>query len=227
MRLVAEHRTHRLPKRGHRADENEDAAAGPAERRGAARAAVADGATESAFAGVWAQALAEAWVKYGQMAAAVEAARSALAAHVAERTPSLAWYAAAKVEEGAFATLLGLEVRRDGGWSAEAIGDTCLFQLRGDETVLTWPFSDPDAFSNRPALLGSQIETPTPEKASGRWEAGDRFLLGTDALAAFLLRHGPAATLDLGADAFAAFVEDARERGMRNDDVTLVEIVLR
>lgn len=224
MRPLAEHRTHRLPRRGHRAEENEDAAAGPRALRGAVRAAVADGATESAFAGVWAGALAEAWVRHGRTAGALEAARAGLAEHVAARAPSLAWYAAAKTEEGAFATLLGLEIRQDGGWRAEAVGDACLFLLREGGTLLAWPIADPEAFSNRPALLGSRTGAPEAEEAAGRWERGDRFLLATDALAAHLLRHGPAAALGLDAEAFAAFVEDARERGMKNDDVTLVEM---
>src|SRR5947209_4095831 len=92
-----------LPRRGHAPGECEDALAGdPA----AGRFAVADGASESAFAGAWARLLAEGFVAAPgepwrdldwlgpprqRWAAAVDG-------------PSLPWYAEAKRDLGAFAT---------------------------------------------------------------------------------------------------------------------------
>ena len=58
--FVAHTRTHSLPKHGHTAEEYEDATAEPvAAGDGTVRVAVADGATESAFAGAWARTLVE------------------------------------------------------------------------------------------------------------------------------------------------------------------------
>ncbi|MDX1530537.1 MAG: protein phosphatase 2C domain-containing protein [Rhodothermales bacterium] len=226
---LAPTQTHALPKAGHRPEEYEDAAAGPVTRSGAVYAAVADGATESAFAGAWAQALAEAWVEEGAVDVAVRRARAAFNRRVEARTPALAWYAEAKVAEGAHATLLGVAVERDGQYRATAVGDCCLFHLREDGLHRAWPLDAPGAFSNVPALLSSRADATTPDQEStgGRVEPGDRLLLATDALAAYLLGADPTAAVGLDADAVAAFVERARRDGMKNDDVTLVELAFR
>jgi len=224
MRPLAAWRTHALPKRGHREEEYEDAAAGPVAVPGGARAAVTDGATESAFSGEWARALAEAAARL-PLAEAVEEARAAVAN---ARTPpeGLPWYAALKAEEGAHATALALTVRADGTWAAEAVGDAALLHLRGGRLLFAWPLADPAAYGSHPALLSSLADAPLPpiEAASGAWERGDRLLLATDALAAFLLAHDAAAACGHSAEMFARWVEDARGRGLRNDDVTIVEL---
>src|SRR5256885_10366862 len=57
-------REFRLPRRGHRAEECEDACAGAPER---GRFAVADGATESFQGGLWARLLVEDFVRSGEL----------------------------------------------------------------------------------------------------------------------------------------------------------------
>src|ERR1700676_1441296 len=98
-----------LPKRGNAEDEYEDAwAADPA--RG--RFAVADGASESSFAGRWAQLLTGAFLEAARPADVadwVNGPRRGWAAEVMGL--ELPWYAEMKREQGAFATLLGLGVR--------------------------------------------------------------------------------------------------------------------
>ncbi len=233
--LLSEIRTHWLPKQGHTPDEYEDATAPPvAAADGTVRAALADGATESAFAGAWARTLVEEFTGSDvtvpeTFAESIHRTRRVFGGRIAEHATDLPWYAAAKAEEGAFAAFLGFVLYPNGAWRAVAVGDCCLFHLRGGACLTTWPLDDPADFGNRPDLLGSRLDVSQPDAqtTSAQWTAGDRFLLVSDALAAYLLAHDPAAATGLDAEAFVAFVAGARADGMRNDDVTLLELVLR
>jgi Protein phosphatase 2C len=223
-----------LPKRGHSEEEYEDAFAASGPR---SRFAVADGASESSFAGLWARLLAEGfvasrspWEETGWL----EPLRRRWADEVGTRP--LPWYAEAKREEGAFATLLGLALRTHGHWRAVAVGDSCLVQLRGGRLVTSFPLGRSDDFGNQPPLLGSRAPAPRAalRRAHGRWQPGDRFLLMTDALAQWFLRQHeqdrqpwdrlqPLLTTAAPAADFAALVDELREgEEMRNDDVTLL-----
>src|SRR5579884_1055791 len=94
----------RVPRRGYSADEYEDACAGD-DRTG--RFAIADGATESSFAAAWARLLVEEFVRTpGPWSGWLPSLRRCWAADLDDRP--LPWYAEAKAEEGAFATLLGV-----------------------------------------------------------------------------------------------------------------------
>jgi hypothetical protein len=232
----------RLSKRGHTAEEYEDACAGAPE---VGRFAIADGASEASFAGVWARALVEGFIRApGQPwhdLAWLGAQRQCWAEQV--DTLSLPWYAEQKREEGAFATLLGLALwpafrDQPGRWRALAIGDSCLFHTRGERFLTSFPLTEATEFDNRPRLLGSRASGSevAGEQAQGRWQPRDRFLLMTDALAQWFLSetaqgHTPLETIELllaraaPEAAFPAWVEDRRDReALRNDDVTLVII---
>jgi hypothetical protein len=233
--FLSDARTHSLPKHGHTAEEYEDATAPPSRAPdGTVRAALADGATESAFAGAWARTLVEEFVGADvtvprTFAESIHQTRRVFGRRIAEHATDLPWYAATKAEEGAFAAFLGLVLYPNGAWRGVAVGDCCLFQIREGVTLEAWPLDDPADFGNRPDLLGSRLDVshPEAEATSAQWTPGDHFLLVSDALAAYLLAHDPAAALGLDAPAFEAFVAAAREGGMRNDDVTLLELVTR
>lgn len=230
-----------LPKRGHRPDEYEDAAVGDG---GRGRFAITDGATESAFAGDWARLLAEAFVREPAFERRwddwLPAVRTRWLEAVGAR--ELPWYLEEKLAQGAFATLLGLELSAASGgwdWRAMAVGDCCLFHVRGVETVSTFPMDDSAAFNASPELLGSR-PTPAPKdhRARGKVRPGDRIVLATDALAQWLLRRDEqrrSAWPELlamlqGIDADAAFkqmVDAAWEtKELRIDDVTLLVVEL-
>ncbi|QXD17175.1 protein phosphatase 2C domain-containing protein [Rhodocaloribacter litoris] len=219
-----------LPKDGHAPDEYEDAFAVPEPGTWPYRVAIADGATETAFAARWAQALVEGFVASDvadpqAFTAFVDVQRSVWAAAVAARLPELPWYAAEKAREGAAAAFLGLSLRHDGTWHALAVGDCCLLVVRGGAVHLCWPLDAPGQFHHRPVLVHSRPGTETPVTVrAGTWQPGDRFLLATDALAAWLMQ-GEAVAGWSGA-AFRDRVEAARRQGLRNDDVTLVVIDL-
>lgn len=186
------------------------------------RAAVADGATETAFAGPWARLLVEAFC-----AAPLPLALPDLRHRWAERLPPPPhpWYLAEKIREGAAAAFLGLELTPDGAWQALALGDCCLFHLSGVEPAPGWPLDTPAAFGHRPELVRT-IPGPAPFlHRRGRWRPGDAFLLASDALAAHLMETDPAGWRTLSPSAFAARVDAARQtRTLRNDDVTLVVV---
>ena len=148
-----------LPKRGNTEDEYEDAwAVDPA--RG--RFAVADGASETSFAGRWAQLLTEAFLAADDPRAVVEwlaAPRRLWAAEVMGL--ELPWYAEMKREQGAFATFLGVQVRlpapkRPGKWRAVAVGDSCVIRVRKSGQIGSFPIGKSADFGNQPRLIGSR-----------------------------------------------------------------------
>lgn len=223
------------PRHGHADEEYEDAFALSPTEAFPVRAAVADGATESAYARDWAALLADGIV--AQEVSRASALRAALPAwqkqwqrRVAGQASRQPWYAAAKTEQGAFATVLGLTLRADGTWQALSVGDCALFHVRRGALRAAWPVDDPDAFTQRPALVPSRgtHALPAPEETTGTWVPGDAFLLATDAAAAWLLRTDPVAVLALDDDTFPARIRAAREAGrLRNDDVTILTLRMR
>ena len=244
-----------LPKAGNHADEYEDASKVRypqrigASGRDVARVAVSDGASESAFAREWANILTDSFVKrppelrslsddtlQGWLAQAQEEWNGVVPW---DRIP---WHGEAKARVGAFATLLGLTVGTTPGssqrlsWHAIAVGDSCLFVVRDDLLLLSFPLEDAAEFDNTPALVCSN-----PANTTGLWEGvqldsgecaqGDLFILASDALAYWFLaknaaREKPWETLlALDSPGWAAWVEEERRSGsMRNDDTTLVTI---
>jgi hypothetical protein len=231
----------RLAKAGNAPEEYEDAFAAAA-----GRFAVADGASEASFAADWARLLAEGFVaapgKPWRDLAWLPPLRQRWAAAVDGR--ALPWYAESKREAGAFATLVGLDVRPaeekgPGRWRALAVGDSCLFHTRRGRVLAAFPLECSTAFGSQPPLLGSRPAEAEParELARGKYRAGDRFLLMTDALAQWFLAQDEQGTcpaeevagLLAAAEpeaAFAAWVAGRRGQGLRNDDVTLLIVDL-
>jgi hypothetical protein len=238
-------RVFRLPKAGSRRAEDEDGVAWSRRER---RFAVADGASASAFARLWAHLLVHAYTAGWLTPEALEtdlAPVQARWAALVDRRP-MPWYAMEQARRGAFAALVGLSLSADGGWSALAVGDCCLFHLRRGALLVAFPVDDPDAFDNRPMLLGSRPvsnrrlrECGAIATASGAWQPGDTFLLMSDALAAAYLRmrRGPADAqappgpmsplpgleFDRTRAGFRRWIRALRaQRLVRNDDVSLL-----
>jgi hypothetical protein len=229
-----------LPKRGHTEDEYEDAWVADL---GAMRFAVADGASESAFAGLWARLLVEGFVAAPRPRDLLPwlggARRRWSEAVMGLEVP---WYVEMKRAEGAFATLVGLVVRpptpgRPGRWRAVAVGDSCMVLVRGGRLAKAFPLASSSDFGNEPRLIGSRAELRVePRHSAGALHTGDRLLLMTDALAQwFLSAHeggecpweavAPLLSEDQPARAFATWIEHLREGGgLRDDDVTLLTI---
>ena len=248
-------RTFWLPKAGNRPDEYEDASRVRypqrigASSRGSARIAVSDGATESAFAREWANILTDAFVALPPNLCGLneESLNTWLALaqerwHAGVPWDRIPWHGETKARAGAFATLLGLTIgasqdnSQQLSWQGIAVGDSCLFVVRDDRLLLSFPLYDATQFDNNPPLICSN-----PANANWLWKetylargecaAGDLFILASDALACWFLAQNadgkkPWDTLmTLDSSRWKAWVEEARRSGsMPNDDTTLVII---
>jgi hypothetical protein len=231
-----------LPKAGNTPEEYEDAFVTLPEQ---GRFAVADGATETSFSGLWAAALVAAYVEEPPVpeadAAVLEDWLAPLqeAWHAAVPWDRLPWYGLEKAKSGAYAALLGLEFfpRDPGGalWRARALGDTVFFQVREGELLHAWPVAASSQFGNRPRLLPSAPERTHAALsawtgAEGEALPGDRFFMVTDALGYWALAAAEAGEPPWKAlwempddEQFAVFVAEEREaKRLRNDDMTMV-----
>lgn len=225
------HRVHAVPRDGEEPGDYEDAAALRADDWPVC-AAVADGATESMYAGAWARALVNGVSADGPTTAeAFEATISDLRARwqgtVGAQVREQPWYVSAKAAEGAFAATLTLSLHADGQWRALSVGDCCLFHVRDGGLVASWPFDTSDAFTHRPELVSSRADQSDLHLVStdGTWRAQDIFLLATDAVAAWLLDGDAPAIERLDDESFQEAVGAARDAGdLRNDDATLLVV---
>ncbi|MES2464747.1 MAG: protein phosphatase 2C domain-containing protein [Armatimonadota bacterium] len=201
--------------------------------------AVSDGASAAIFARDWARRLVAAFTK-GDIGAdatdtqigEVASAEGALWRSDVE-TKATSWHAQEKLQTGSAATLLVLSLSaHERKWAAFAVGDVCLFIVRGGKLKYAFPVAKSSGFDDRPALLSTESRAALPpvKRFGTDIEAGDRFLLMTDALAAWFLsdfekKVRPWETLPSGPEAFAAFVQRERDATkMKNDDATLIEI---
>ncbi len=242
------------PKHGNSAEEYEDAfgpsTAGVVEGT-RLRFAVADGATEAAFSGLWANLLVRGYRKrlIGSRDRDTPRGLDRLGRIWRKRVSEkpLPWYGEHKRAQGSFAALIGIELSvpegdDSGAWKAYAVGDCCLFHLRGDRLLGSFPIEDPEDFGSRPVLLSSKMDRNGAALASaavawGEWSLGDVFCLMSDALACwFLTEHREGNPPWHLARAFGTGDEDGgfldkvshlrAERKLRNDDVTLLRIAL-
>lgn len=211
------------------------------------RFAMADGASESMLAGLWAGLLVRTWCKARRrrLPEILEVARAAwdveLAAYLEDRGRNdrpIQWFEEPGLERGAFATLVGLAFSTDhvhsvrqnqtGRWEATAIGDSCLFQVREGELLSAFPLKSSDQFDSTPKLVPSRhVDRVGVEHDTGDWKRGDTFFLLTDAIAAWFLREHEAggAPWESLANADAEWVARRRaDRTLRNDDVTVMRI---
>jgi hypothetical protein len=252
-----------VSKLGNSAEEYEDAVSSSSEGR---RFAIADGATQTSFADRWSQILSlefimnppsneplpNRWIKW------LQPLQEAWSAGIPWDT--LPWFANEKARVGACTTLLALEfmpgsttnngpglsmwqrmlgVARPAAmnWRAEAVGDSCLFLVRNDRLIRSFPLERPTQFTHSPALITTnpdqnELVCKHIKTLEGECQPGDLFLLMTDALAKwFLQRHvageKPWQLLREINDEmmFKQFVIQQRDEGrIENDDTTLMII---
>jgi hypothetical protein len=234
-----------LPKRGNTKAEYEDAFHLATDK---CRFAVADGATETSFSGIWAKQLVRAFTNRNlSVPLGIEELRPLQIKwqQIVHRR-ALPWYAEEKASAGAYATFVGLEFSEqksqtgtENTWRATAAGDSCLVQVRANEILKAFPLAESASFTNCPILLCSapvfnENGRDLIMAASGSWGCDDIFLLMTDALACWFFKEceqgdRPWNILrDLDTEGHISFdelVSDLRSDGrMKNDDVTLVRI---
>ncbi|GAA1928285.1 hypothetical protein [Streptantibioticus ferralitis] len=231
---------------------------------GPVAASVCDGATESVLAKDWAHLLAiesaqwaleqadffTAGPVYEQFATAVvERWDPWLEEYTRDRAEvgrPLKWYEQAKLAEGAYATMLTLRITpgpdsptETWQWQVAALGDSCMFHIRDDKLIRSFPVERAEEFGTVPDLFGSRnrdtgLIGARTRFTTGVCEPGDRLLLMSDALAAWFLGapdpvHAFRQLLEFGGphdtDGFGAWLDDLRsQQVLRNDDVAVVRI---
>jgi len=242
-----------IQKKGNTINEYEDASAykvlSDNEENNSYNFAIADGASESSYATEWAKLLTRSYRDkpfeniedlYDRLIKLSQRWHK-----IIFRKP-LPWFAEEKAKRGSYATFLGINLVDFQNsyiyWKAVGIGDCCLFQVRENKLILSFPIENSLSFDNFPYLFSSnmQMNNRIWDKVSfidGIAKEGDIFVLGTDAIAAwFLLSYenndsrwneliSLISTHD-SQDKMRDWVERNRQEGMRNDDVTIIVIVL-
>ncbi len=215
---------------------------------GAFAFAVADGASDAIYSDVWSTILADSFCQNtsyewepAEYAAWLERCRSAwdVWEHQLRSTKTLPWFTTEKLRYGSYSTFVGLSFANSGTgeWQAWLYGDSCLILVRDSRIELSTPVKRSADFANTPALIGTDrgIARNEPQRIRGTAKAGDRILLATDALSAWILREceggrPPWVALDglSQGEPLNTLIAQERQAGrLRNDDVTLVSIEMK
>jgi hypothetical protein len=235
-----------LPKAGNQPEEYEDAWACDEEAK---RLAIADGASDAFESRLWAKALVQAFIREPPTSDSESMLRWLESPIQVWKEgihwDELPWYAVEKARRGAFSTLLGVTLAwptsnstegalSSGHWSAVAVGDTCLFQIRGDEVIVRFPMERAADFGTTPPLLSTRQDynrrsLDELRSCEGECWPGDLLVLATDALAEWFLHQLETGEqpwqrlVKLSPRKFARLVECLRrEEAVRNDDVSLL-----
>ena len=209
------------PKTGHTPAECEDAIA---YNLGNNRFAIADGATEAFDARNWADQLVVSWVLREDALSSAEfwdfITEQGLILSASWSKLRLPWYSEEKARAGSFAAFIGIEIDIDAGsWQAIALGDSCLIQLRNCQVINSLPIAASTEFNSTPILAPSNTYLQSEAALQilskrGDLENGDKFLLLSDAVAAWFFRIFEKNELDLLRQ-FASLLDS-------DDEVTLV-----
>jgi hypothetical protein len=229
-----------VPKQGYSAAEYEDASAANV---ALGRFAIADGATESAFAALWARLLVDEFVAAevpdpSTWANWLPALQTRWEIEVGQQP--LPWYGEIQWQQGAFATFLGVIVQPP-RWQVLAVGDSCLFHVRDGHLRNAFPLVHAADFSDSPWLVGSRGFSPVmmalrEGRTEGELGPGDRLWLMTDALAKWFLQMveagkqpwemlEPFLQSPATHEQFCTWIAALRDgRQLRNDDVTMLAV---
>ncbi len=211
--------------------------------------AIADGASDASYSGIWARILVDSFPELQPSsldALAIDAwldqsCRPKWSSWESSLTARpLPWFTREKLRLGSHATFLGMWFDRTSAttstifWQAVGYGDCCLFIVQDDYLRFAFPLDDPASFGNTPPLI------PTVARSigdllriiPGSASPADKIYLVTDALAEWFLRgdhecRQPWRLLDAleSISDLEEFVAARLHDGaMRNDDVTLVKI---
>ena len=212
--------------------------------------AVADGASSSFGANLWADTLTRQFVEQppkplsvGSFSTWLEEARAASPA--SSGTPEGAdadnpngWWSEEGARQGAYSTIVGVAIMTDRDGRVATImclGDSCAFVLTGPsgERVLrrSLPYEDASQFGSHPALLGSMVDRMHDEPSWTTVPAGpgDVVVLASDAVSEWLLGDPKRFALLDGEepDAIATRLIGERTDGrIVNDDLTLAVLEL-
>jgi hypothetical protein len=229
----------------------------PHNQKNIKRFAIADGASTAYLSGLWATALVEGFGCYEgeitdinffdliQTVILNENWTPRLADYIQKRVDGgkpLSWYDEVALQKGADSTLLEISFSFDENelkdkFSALAIGDSCLFQIRDDDLFTKFPLNSSADFDNSPSLISSDPKRNVNlhEKIEYRNNqsviSGDKIFLMTDALASWFFQEREKGgkpweiigEIVVDESGFMDWIEQLRENNLlRNDDVTLM-----
>ena len=208
------------------------------------RFALADGASNSSYSGIWASMLVHDYVESKSSELAERIAPLRQRWHDEIQWEALPWYFREKAMRGDHATFLGMSLHPTGHdrgiWKAIAVGDSCLFQIRDNTLIRRFPIQQSAEFTDNPPLVSSvdkninRLQTQI-KGIRGNYKPDDQFIMATDALAEWFLRtcekgERPWSELDkIGtAEHFHEFIKSLRQaEGIKDDDVSIIRIDLK
>jgi hypothetical protein len=194
---ACEARVLRAPSSSKTDDECEDEYAVDAEQ---GRAIVADGASQGIFVGDWAGLLARRFLHFAGDPTDPDCLSEPLAECRRQWRSGIGYgelhaLSQDKVDAlGAASTLLALSLQKtaDGHrWRAAGVGDGCLFWVRGEGLLASFPLCRSADFGVAPDLIPTRRQLVPNVRlltAEGLGEVGDLYGLATDAVAQFLLQ---------------------------------------
>ena len=227
------------PKLGSRETDYEDASAYDLEL---GRFAVADGASDSIFSGLWARSLCETFVNSN-----LKTDNEESFIHNLVRISRDKWYREIKWDElklfvknkainGSFSTFIGVEAIHKDSFDRlkiTSVGDSCFLYVDGDR-LFSFPLTKPSEFNISPTLIWSGYGAPFTSEF--RWKSpvykslstgipGDEFVLATDAMSKWIMEFYPESWKVIhGEDLRGFFEEEVRKKQIRNDDLTLISV---
>jgi len=233
------------PKEGNADDQYEDAYA-ITKSANRVTIAVADGASSAVFAREWAILLTQSFAN-DPTSAGLPEREDEVKRRIGElgkswresvQDKATSWYAQEKLPQGSSAALLVVQwdlLHRT--FRASSIGDVCLFVVRDNRLKYAFPLTKSTKFDDRPYLVTTEIASgatklPPVTRFGAPYEPEDRFLILTDAWAAYFLteweaRRKPWNELPPGPTHLARWLKQRRDSGkLKNDDVTLVDLTL-
>ena len=229
------------PKLGNSSVESEDAYAFNTEK---GKVAVADGASDSIFSGLWARALVSSYVnsdlslrQNNFLDLLINNARTKW--HSKIDWDSLRLFIKNKAVAGSYSTVIFLE-SLDGPEFRHAralsVGDSCLLIKRND-SLISFPLTRYEDFNITPKLVWSGYGAPFT--GDYRWnlpeflikdfylKPDDSVIVATDSVSKWIIQFFPD-SWDIVAgegDLREIFTKEVRERRMRNDDLTFVRLI--
>ena len=234
--------TFSLPKMGEAASTNQDRLAHSVD---GCVCAISDGAGSSLYPGEWATLLVDSFcgdpsliLSHGQsckrwLSPLQEEWRQFYLDKL--RSPSKKWWqGGSSTKSHGSATFLGLALHENHGWSAIAVGDSCLFQFSQGGHLLSFPLQSSAEFKSTTSCFSSLPEYPSalPVMKDGSYGVGDCFLLATDALSQCIFAgHESQSTdwtqvLEVNSDQdFRDLIVRLRhQKRIKNDDTSLIRV---
>lgn len=206
------------------------------------RVALSDGATESSFAKEWAELLVQYFAIFDfENDTFFRLLHPSIKRQWLDKVNStdLPWYAQAKLDMGAFATILGITISlNSGNCYVSAVGDSNIFIFRDRKLIIKFPVESSKDFGAAPYLLSSELRNNLRVDNTFTHKIfsvlpGDIFIAGTDAISQWILfqTENENPSIDYLLDAFTEKIDFTNwisqlrlKKEIKNDDTTLAII---